>query len=94
MPKAKDPLRDQFNKGLINRVKIARQNSGLSQEEMATALGIKQDRWKQYETRTPIPIYMVDQFAIIVREDPLYILLGRRPERRIPISAAPLKEAK
>lgn len=93
VPKAKDPLKEKFDAVYIARTKEARKASPLSQEEVATALGIKQDRYKNYETKTPLPLYMLEQFCIIVREDPYYIMFGKRRERPVPITKFPFKSA-
>lgn len=63
----------------IQRLRVLR---GLTQDEMATALGIPLARYKKYETRSPIPAYLIERFATIVGRDIEYVLTGKAPSRR------------
>jgi len=40
------------------RVKELRERRGWTAEQMATALGIPADRYRKYETRSPLPAYL------------------------------------
>lgn len=44
---------------------------------MATALGVPPERYRKYEYRSPLPHYLLEQFAVIVGRDLEYILTGR-----------------
>lgn len=74
----------QFNRNYIMRVRAARLDSGLSQADMAKALGISKDRYQKYEQRSPLPLHLVERFALICRVDPWFLITGRQVERRIP----------
>lgn len=81
----------KFAEGVIERTRQARINSGLTQDQMASALGVQQGVYKTYETRTPIPLHLVERFSIIARTDEYYIIFGKTRERTIPVLPFPLK---
>lgn len=72
----------EFNEALCARVKQLRDERGWTQEQMATALGIPYDRYRKYEYRTPIPHYLIEQFAGITGRDVEYVLTGKSTARR------------
>lgn len=74
----------EFNEALLARVHALRIERGYTTEQMAIALGIPPDRYRKYESRTPLPQYLIERFAIIVDRDVEYILTGKssRPPRR------------
>lgn len=53
----------EFKAGFTAAVKAAREAKGLTQEQMATLLGLKQDRYKQYEGRTLMPHELIPIFC-------------------------------
>ncbi len=67
----------RFNRALCERVKALRLQRGITAEQAADLLGVKGDRYRKYETRTPLPAYLIERFAFIVNADPLYVLTGR-----------------
>ena len=79
----------EFNESLLKRVHTLRNERGYTAEQMAIALGIPPERYRKYETRTPLPQYLIERFAIIVDRDVEYILTGKssRPPRK-PSAAA------
>lgn len=52
-----------FKRAFIARTKAAREAKGLTQDQMARLLGLKQDRYKQYETRTMLPHELIPVFC-------------------------------
>lgn len=50
---------------------------------MATALGVPADRYRKYEYRSPLPHYLIEQFAVIVGRDIEYLLLGKTAVARL-----------
>jgi len=84
----------RFNKAFCARVRAARINSGLTQKQVATALGIEKDTYKQYELRSPLPGYLIERFCIVVREDAYFIMFGARREMTLPKTQFPIKDAK
>jgi transcriptional regulator with XRE-family HTH domain len=65
----------------IQRVKELRVARGMTQQEMADALGISLDRYKKYENRSVLPPYLLDRFAAVVNKDITYVVTGRPPKR-------------
>lgn len=65
----------------IRRVKALREARGMSQREMAAALGISLDRYKKYESRSVLPPYLLDRFAAVTHKPIAYIVTGRVTKR-------------
>lgn len=55
-----------FNQGLCERTQRFRMEHNLTQERMAMLLRIPVDRYRKYETRSPLPSYLVEKFCLIV----------------------------
>lgn len=72
----------EFNDRLCARVARLRDERGWTQAQMATALGVPFERYKKYETRSPLPHYLIPRFAQHVDRDVAYILTGRAAEAR------------
>lgn len=72
----------QFNTRFRERVKRLREERGWTAEEMAMALDIPAERYRKYESRSPMPHYLLVRFALIVGRDVEYILTGKLPPRR------------
>lgn len=66
-----------YKSGFIARTQYARERSGLTQEQMAALLGIKQDVYKQYEVRTPLPHRFVEAFCIATRVTEKWLFSGK-----------------
>lgn len=73
----------QFNERLCARVHRLRNERGWTAEQMATALGIPAERYRKYEYRSPLPHYLIEQFAVIVGRDIEYILTGKTAIRLV-----------
>lgn len=76
----------EFNDQLCARVQRLRKERDWSQQQMATAIGVPFERYKKYETRSPLPAYLVPRFAMIVDRSVAYILTGKdeyAPAQRI-----------
>lgn len=71
----------EFNDAFLKRIKRLREERGWSAERMAKALGVPAERYRKYESRTPLPHYLIEPFAILVDRDILYVLTGA-PSRR------------
>ena len=67
----------QYKQAFIERVRAARNAAGMKQWQVADALGIPQDRYKQYETRSLLPHHLIGRFCIITRVDPEWLVTGR-----------------
>jgi transcriptional regulator with XRE-family HTH domain len=73
MAETESELRRQY----INRTAELRQARGMTQQEMADALGISLDRYKKYEQRSVLPPYLLPRFAGIVGKDIGFVVTGR-----------------
>lgn len=70
-----------FENALCERVRALREAKGWTAEQMAIALGIPSERYRKYETRSPIPQYLIPRFAQVTDRSIEYILTGK--ERKI-----------
>lgn len=88
-PMAKEPGKSAFKQRFIQRVRWARDSRGLSQDGIAALMGISQDTYKQYETRSYLPHDLVPLFLLATGVDAqwLYTEKGKGP-----ISAEPPAE--
>lgn len=73
MKKAESELAQAY----IQRVRDLRIARGMTQQEMADALGISLERYKKYEHRSVLPPYLLGRFAAVVNRDLGYIVTGR-----------------
>lgn len=76
-----------FNNAYCSRVKQLRQERGWTAEQMAVALGVPPDRYRKYETRSPLPAYLIERFALIVGRDIAYVLTGHSERKVAPLPA-------
>lgn len=76
----------EFEDRFCARIARLRVERGWTQEQMATAIGVPHERYKKYETRSPMPHYLIPRFAMQVDRDIEYLLTGRvaQPARRGP----------
>lgn len=76
----------EFVRAFCTRVRSLRVARGMTQAEMAQALGIPLPRYEKYETRSPLPHHLVEPFAAItgVQVDTLF----ERGEACAPCGAA------
>lgn len=68
----------EFESMYIARVKALREATGMTAKQMSVALQIPFERYKKYETRTPLPHSLIEQFAVIARVPVEFVLTGRR----------------
>ena len=67
----------EFNEALCARVKCLRTALGWTAEQMALVLDIPVERYRKYESRTPLPHYLVERFALVVRREVEFVLTGK-----------------
>jgi transcriptional regulator with XRE-family HTH domain len=67
----------QYKQAFIERVRAARIAANLKQWQIADALGMPQDKYKQYESRSLLPHYLIGRFCILTRVDPEWLITGR-----------------
>jgi len=78
--KPRPTVDSEFKLAFIERIKKRRAELGWTQAEMAQVLGLKQDRYKIYETRTVMPAEMLALYCDRTGTDPAK-LLGTVPLR-------------
>lgn len=68
-----------FNEALCARVQSLRKTKGedWTQERMASILGIPPDRYRKYENRSPMPLYLIPRFAAVVDRSIEYVVTGK-----------------
>jgi len=71
-----------FNAELCARVKALRVGRGWTATEMATALDVPPDRYRKYENRSPLPLYLVERLALIVGQDIEFVVTGKHRKVR------------
>ena len=67
----------EFLKALLARTRALRLKRGLNKKQMAEALGVPYDNYRQYEKRSPLPHHLIPRFAAVVQEDVGVVLTGR-----------------
>lgn len=73
----------RFNESYLARVKALREAKGFSAERMAILLGVPPDRYRKYEIRSPLPVYLVERFAALVDSDVHFVVTGRKAPVKI-----------
>ena len=74
-----------FNEAFTARVHHLRQTMNWTAAEMASALNIPAERYRKYESRSLLPHYLIEPFALIGGRDVEYVLTGKssRPARKM-----------
>lgn len=78
-----------FKQEFIGRVKAARIAVGWKQWQMAEALHMPQDKYKQYESRSLLPHHLVGRFCLITHVDPTWLMTGRGDKHLQPLRTVP-----
>lgn len=86
---AEQETESQFKQDFTRRVKAARAALGWKQWQMAEALGMPQDKYKQYEGRSLLPHHLIGRFCLLTRIDPDWLLTGRGQKPLQPLRIAP-----
>jgi transcriptional regulator with XRE-family HTH domain len=66
------------------RVRKLREAKGWTQAQMALALGVTEEAYRKYEGRTPLPLALVERFALITQRSVLYVITGKDGEPSAP----------
>jgi transcriptional regulator with XRE-family HTH domain len=77
-----------FNNDYCGRVKRFREETNMSAADMADLLDIPADRYRKYESRSPMPVYLIAKFCRIVGCDLEHLILGKPRERTKPVLIA------
>lgn len=67
-----------FNNAFRARVKEERDRKGWSQVVMADMLGVPFERYKKYENRSTLPLYLLERFSKLVDRDIQYLVTGKQ----------------
>lgn len=73
--------RTEYKRAFIARTKAARESAKLTQQQIADALRIPQDRYKQYETRSLLPHDLIPGFCLVTKIDPADLFTGSTRRR-------------
>lgn len=79
----------QFEEMFIARVKALREAKGWTSREMATALDVPHERYRKYESRTPLPHSLMERFALITGVSVEFLITGRRVRGKGPYPDVP-----
>lgn len=79
----------QFKQEFTERIKAARIALGWKQWQMADALDMPQDKYKQYEGRSFLPHHLIGRFCLITRIDPNWLMTGRGEKPIQPLKSVP-----
>lgn len=79
----------EYKQQFIQRVAQSRIARGMKQWQIAEAMGIPQDKYKQYESRSLLPHHMIGRFCIICRVEPEWLVTGRGQKPIQPLKMAP-----
>lgn len=82
---ARPPEKERFDEGFVLRTRRARKTAGLTQDEMAEALGISKYTYPKYESRSPLPHYLVPRFLLLTgaTADELFSTKKKTPPDRV-----------
>ncbi len=80
---------EEFDALYIARVKALRQLRGMTAGQMSTLLGVPAERYRKYESRTPMPHALMEQFALIAGVSVEFLLTGRRVAGKGPYPDVP-----
>jgi transcriptional regulator with XRE-family HTH domain len=70
-------------------VKALRQLKGVTSGQMAILLGVPAERYRKYESRTPMPHALIEQFALITGVAVEFLVTGRRVAGKGPYPDVP-----
>jgi transcriptional regulator with XRE-family HTH domain len=70
-----------FNQALCERVKNCRVQKNWTADQMARALGIPAERYRKYEGRSVLPVYLIERFALITGKSVEFIVTGHESKR-------------
>jgi hypothetical protein len=77
----------QYKIELRARVKESRVAAKLKQWQIAEALGMTQDKYKQYETRSLLPHHLIGRFCVICHINPEWLITGHGQKAIQPLKA-------
>ena len=83
-----------YDARLVRRVKDAREQAGLSQQEVAERLALEVVNYKRFEVDEPLPHYLIEAFCRVTRIPIDLLITGRDPRRFYDNPIAAIRPAK
>lgn len=74
---AESETETEYKQRFMARVAAARIARNLKQWQIAEALGMPQDKYKQYEKRSLLPHHLIGRFCVLTGVDPEWLVTGR-----------------
>lgn len=75
--KKEHPREKAYRRAITARLQLLRNAAGMSQPQMAEALGVPLDRYRKYESRTPLPAYLLEPLSVVTGFSVNFIVTGR-----------------
>ena len=69
--------KDNYNRLFVACTRQAREYPGMTRAEVAMMLGIKEEAYKKYEYRSPLPTYLIGRFCVLVRCNVEWLVTGQ-----------------
>lgn len=76
-----DMTPSEFKRAFTGRVRRLRESLGWERKEFAKEMGVTPARWIKYETRTPLPHYLVPRFCRTFGVDVWYLFTGEHASK-------------
>lgn len=67
-----------YRKAFVQRVRAARTLAEKNPLEMAQLLGVPKDTYHRYETRTLLPLHLVESFCLLTGTNLHWLITGRQ----------------
>jgi DNA-binding transcriptional regulator YiaG len=77
-----------FNSAYCDRVKRFREQTHMTAAQMAELLNVPAERYRKYETRSPMPPYLMERFCRIVGCDLEHLIIAKPRTRMKPVIVA------
>lgn len=74
----------EFKQQFVGRVRQIRENLGWNRADMAEAMGVEEQTWIKYETRTPLPHHLIPKFCRITRVEMWFLFTGEIASKASP----------
>ena len=88
--------RSDYTSQVTARTRKLREAKGWTQSQMALALGVTEEAYRKYETRTPLPLALVERFALITERSVHFVITGKEgtPQAIEPSAGRPFRRVK
>ncbi|SRR5216684_3087304 len=82
--------RTEYRTVLTMRLRKLRLAKDWTQAEMATALGVSEERYRKYEKRSWLPVYLLERLALVTGRSITYIVTGKEQRATPPSPPIPM----